>query len=167
MFKSVIYSIIIAGFILDLSSCASIIHGPKQFIDFSSRPTGAAIFIDGQYVGKTPRVISLRRKGSEKGQAGGKKEYAVKLEVEGYSSFETTIRRKVDGWFFGNILFGGVIGIVIDAANGSMYKLNPSIVTEQLSKMTTVSKNNDGTIYMVVTLDPDPSWEKIGQLQKR
>ncbi len=166
MFKSVVYSIIIAVFILGLSGCASIIHGPKQFVDFSSRPTGATIFIDGQYVGKTPRVISLRRKGSEKGVAGGKRKYTVKLELDGYHPYELTIRRKMDGWFFGNLAVG-LMGIIIDAANGSMYKLDPTIVAEHLSKVTTVSKNHDDTIYMVVTLDPDPSWEKIGQLQKR
>lgn len=34
----------------------------------------------------------------------------------------------MDGWLFGNLLFGGIIGIIIDFANGSAYKLTPAEV---------------------------------------
>jgi hypothetical protein len=33
----------------------------------------------------------------------------------------------VDGWYFGNLLFGGLIGLlIVDPATGAMYKLEPN-----------------------------------------
>ena len=74
----------------------------------------------------------------------------------------------MDGWFLGNIIFGGLIGIAIDAGNGSMYKLNPDQIVAQMGKTTaSVASEKNGDMYITVTLHPDPSWEKIGALSKR
>ena len=149
------------------SNCASIIHGPSQNVDFSSQPSGARISIDGQYLGQTPKTISLRRKGRSKGESNDKKQYEVKLELPGYYPYEIKLKREMDGWFLGNIVFGGVIGIIIDASNGSMYKLNPDQLIAQLSRTTlTGMRNEKDNIYVFATLRADPSWERIGALQK-
>ncbi|MFM6253924.1 MAG: PEGA domain-containing protein, partial [Dolichospermum sp.] len=94
-----------------LSSCASIIHGPTQSVSFSSQPSGAKISIDGKDYGATPKTVDLRRKGRLKGEIGTKKEYAVKIELDGFYPYEVKLQRDMDGWFLGNILFGGLIGI--------------------------------------------------------
>ncbi len=40
----------------------------------------------------------------------------------------------VNGWYFGNILLGGVLGmLIIDPATGAMYKLNATNVDEKLT----------------------------------
>ena len=74
----------------------------------------------------------------------------------------------MDGWFLGNLIFGGIIGIIIDASNGAMYKLNPDQIIAQLGKSTseTGMKGENDNIYVFVTLKADPSWEKIGSLKK-
>jgi hypothetical protein len=43
------------------------------------------------------------------------------------------ITKTVNGWVFGNILIGGLIGIAIDAATGSMFSLRPSDGYSQMS----------------------------------
>ncbi len=154
------------AFIFILSSCASIIHGPTQNVDFTSQPSGAKITIDGKSYGETPKSISLRRKGREKGSRSGKKEYNVKIELNGYYPYEVKLKREMNEWFLGNLVFGGLIGIIIDAANGSMYKLNPNQIIAQMNKSTASNYSNDGNIYFAVTLTPDSSWEKIGTLEK-
>ncbi len=149
-----------------MSSCASIIHGPTQTVDFSSQPSGATITIDGKEYGKTPQAIELRRKGREKGDKSDKQMYDVKVALDGYYPYELKIKREMDGWFLGNILFGGLIGIIVDASNGSMYKLTPNQIIAQMNKSTAMNYKEQDKIYFAVTLEADPSWEKIGQMNK-
>ena len=39
----------------------------------------------------------------------------------------------LDGWFIGNILFGGIIGVVVDCATGAGFKLEKSYIVARLS----------------------------------
>ena len=149
------------------TSCASIVHGPTQAIDFTSQPHGATITIDGKEYGQTPKAVELRRKGRLRGEIVTKTEYAVKIEMDGFYPYEVKIKREMDGWFLGNIIFGGLIGIIIDASNGSMYKLTPDQVISQMGKPTVMNSfEAEDRIYVAVTLDADPSWEKISTLEK-
>jgi hypothetical protein len=166
--KALIKTAIVAGVCIMLSSCGSIIHGTTQAIDITSQPTGARILIDGKDSGQTPKTIELRRKGRAKGEVDTtKKFYNVKIEMDGYMPYEIKVKREVDGWFFGNLIFGGLIGMIIDASNGAMYKLTPDQLIAQMGKQTAsrTIKNDDG-IYIAVTLNPDPSWERVGTLQR-
>tara|TARA_B110000967_G_C18890089_1_gene566739 strand:- start:1680 stop:2180 length:501 start_codon:yes stop_codon:yes gene_type:complete len=150
-----------------LSSCASIIHGPSQVVDFSSQPNGATITIDGKEYGKTPQSISLKRKGRRKGENSRKQGYNVQVTLDKYYPYDFKIKREMDGWFLGNLLFGGIIGIIIDATNGSMYKLTPNQVNAQMkSNSTAMYSVDDDRIYVAVTMDINPNWEKIGTLKR-
>ena len=147
-----------------LSGCASIINGPRQDLTVYSNPTGAKLYIDGIAFGETPQNISLRRKGHAKGDLSKKKAYTVTIELPGYQPYEMEVKRKLNAWFFGNIGLGGLIGVVVDATNGSMYKLdNKQLVAELQRDGQQVSQNEEG-IYIAVTLQADPSWEKVGEL---
>lgn len=137
-----------------LASCATIIHGTRQDISFSSTPSGAKVYINGMDKGSTPVIVNLERKNT----------YVVKIQIDGYIPYETNIIKKVDGWIAGNIIFGGLIGLVIDAASGGMYKLSPEQIASEL-KNSTVSVNNN-MIYIGVVMQPNPSWELVGYLQK-
>jgi len=97
-----------------LSGCASIVSGSTQEVKFSSNPTGAIVWADGVNLGLTPVTANLNR---------NKKNQKIKIELEGYKSQELILKRKLNGWFFGNILLGGVIGIIIDAAMEEKFKL--------------------------------------------
>lgn len=153
-------------FSLIFSGCASIIHGSSQSIDFNSQPSRAKITIDGKEYGTTPHTIELKRMGRLKGESKDKKEYKVKIELDGYFPYEFKIKREMDGWFLGNILFGGLIGIIVDSSNGSMYKLNPDQIVATLGRATVYNNNNEDKIYISFSLTPNPSWEKIGELSK-
>ncbi len=138
------------------SSCATIIHGSKQEVGISSTPSSATVIIDNREIGKTPLTYKLSRKDN----------HLVTLKLDGFMPYETNFTRKVDGWIAGNIIFGGLIGLGIDAITGGMYKLSPDqIQTELRTGNASNLRSHDG-IYFAVVLEPNPNWEKIGQLQK-
>jgi hypothetical protein len=152
---------------VSLTNCASIIHGSKQQITFSSQPSGATVYIDDHKVGVTPRVIELPRKGRIKGEPSTKNTYKAKIEMDGFEPYEIIIKRETDSWIFGNLVFGGLIGFIIDASSGSMYKLTPDqIIALPKNASTGMIKNEKGCIYIAASLKIDPTWEKIGQLEK-
>lgn len=128
-------------------SCASIMHGTKQQIPIDSNPTGAEVIIVDEegfevFNGMTPSVITLRRD----------TEYKVTIKKDGYGSFTTLLKRKIDGWYWGNIgLLGiGIIGAAVDIANGAAYKLSPAQIVVSLPKTDSSQiHGNDQTILVV------------------
>ncbi len=143
------------GIVVLLSGCATIIHGSKQTVGIASNPTKATVTVDGQEFGQTPVNASLSRKDN----------HIVVINLEGYSPYETTLTRKVDGWIAGNIVIGGLIGLAVDAITGGMYKLTPDQIQAELSGKTALVNPKDN-LYLFVTLTPNPEWEKIDTLQK-
>ena len=138
-----------------LNSCATIINGTSQQVNITSTPIEAKVIIDGEELGKTPFIADLKRKDN----------HIVKIELDGYKTEVITLNGKTSGWFFGNCLLGGVIGMAVDAITGGMYKLQP----EEIKKTLNVDEQrtlNDGTLYIQFVMNPDPKWEKIGQLTK-
>lgn len=146
-------------FCFSMSGCSTIIKGSKQNITINSNPAQATIYVNGKLYGKTPAIARLERRNN----------HFVKIELDGYKPYETTLQRKFNGWIFGNIVFGGVLGIIIDAATGSMYSLSPKLLTAQLngtgSVHSSLEKYGDD-IYLGVVLHADPTWTKIGELEK-
>lgn len=141
-----------------LFGCASIVHGPLQTVDFISQPKGAKLTIDGKDFGITPRSVDLPRVGKFKGDRTQKMAYNVKIELEGYYPYEFRIKRELDGWFVGNIVLGGLVGIVVDAATGSMYKLNPDQIIATLGRRTDFDEEVESVI---VNPDIDDEASKI------
>ena len=142
---------------LALASCASIIHGTHQDVGISSVPTGAAVTIDNVESGKTPFVANLTRKAN----------HIVRVALPGYQPYDLTLTSSVSGWVWGNIAFGGLIGLAVDAIDGGMYKLTPEQLSVTLSSgQASLSRHADG-IYLVVVLKPRSDWVKVAQLQRR
>lgn len=135
-----------------LTGCATIMQGPKQQMSISSTPSAAQIMIDGANVGVTPMIAQLERK----------KSHVVRIIAPGYQPYEIPITKSVSGWVAGNLVFGGLIGLAVDAMTGSMYKLSPDTVNGMLTQSTAMGPRDQ--IVVRVVLAPDPSWEKIGQL---
>ncbi len=138
-----------------MSSCATIVSGSKQRVQFSSNPNAATLFIDEVEVGKTPFEIKLARKS----------EHTVWLKLDGYQTYETKLTKKFNAWYLGNILLGGLIGIIIDPITGAMYNLSPSEINAQINKGTAF-RTSGKNIYIAVALNSDPNWIKIGQLRR-
>ncbi len=66
------------------SGCASLPNGTTQRVAFGSVPWRATVSVDSQVIGLTPIAASLSRKC----------EHTVRIELEGYQPFETTLHRR-------------------------------------------------------------------------
>ena len=110
------------------SGCASIVHGGARNLSVNTQPTGAKVAITKSgsgvavHSGVTPLTVSLDpKRGFFKGQS-----YNLKLELANYKTTEITIHSKLSGWYWGNIVFGGLIGmLIVDPATGAMWNLAP------------------------------------------
>jgi len=140
-----------------MPSCGTIMHGTTQQVGIGSSPSGANVAINNQSFGKTPTIADLKRG----------ENHIVKIQMAGYAPYETTITKSVSGWVWGNIVFGGLIGLAVDGISGGIYKLTPEQIQANLNKGGNASiQLNKDSVYVYATLEPDPSWEKIGQLAK-
>ncbi len=151
----------VAVFLLFFSACiftrcGTIIHGSRQNIIIVSEPNKANISINGMNVGITPYSARLKRN----------ERHTIKVHLDGYNTYEVTLQRNLDGWVFGNILFGGIIGLVVDVATGSMYRLSPNDILAEIKRNTASSQLQKDQLYIAATLTPHTTWEKIGQLEK-
>jgi len=138
------------------AGCATIINKTTQQVGISSNPSNATVTVDGASFGRTPTIASLKRGDN----------HIVKIELEGYRPYEMAITKKVSGWVWGNVLFGGLIGLAVDAISGGLYRLTPEQVQADLraNGAANLELGRDG-IYVFATLRPNPSWEKVGQLR--
>ena len=51
-------------------------------------------------------------------------EYSITYSKPGFEDLTLPITSEVDGWYIGNLFFGGLIGfLVVDPATGAMWKL--------------------------------------------
>ena len=138
-----------------LAGCGTIMNGSYQKIGVSSNPTGASVTIDGIDVGKTPVILELKRND----------DHMIRLTLDGYAPFDMPIKCKVSGWVWGNIVFGGLLGLAVDAITGGMYKLTPEDIHAQMMASGPGLVPGDDGIYITVVLSPNPDWQRIGYLQ--
>jgi hypothetical protein len=147
-----IYLLWLCLIVVFFSHCATIAHGPLQKFVITADPKVASIYIDGRYYGKTPGVIRMKRNRS----------HLLVLKLDGYQPYELQLKRKLDGWAFGNLATGGIPGIAIDLLSGSIYRLTPKDIYPTL---TATSRKGDESVAVLITLTPQNHWEPIGKLQ--
>lgn len=116
-------------------SCASIVSKSIYNVRLNSSPAAANVQVFDRkgreiFNGTTPTQVEL------KSGAGyfKKAEYIVKYSKDGYLTKEVTISADINGWYFGNIVFGGLIGfLIVDPATGAMYRLDQTDLNETLA----------------------------------
>jgi hypothetical protein len=122
--------------ILLLTGCASIVSKTSWPISINSSPSEAKISIKDKkgieiYTGSTPATLKL------KSGAGffSKARYQVTFEKAGYEKKVVPVEFKLNGWYWGNIIFGGPLGLlIIDPVSGAMFKLETEFLNETLTK---------------------------------
>jgi hypothetical protein len=119
---------------LATTGCASIISESKYPVAIHSSPSGASYKITDQsgfqiHAGHTPDQIMLE---SGAGYFDGEA-YTVTYRKDGYAPSTQMLNSGIDGWYWGNIVFGGIIGmLIVDPATGAMFSL-PERVSAELT----------------------------------
>jgi hypothetical protein len=153
---------IVAVCVVSLAGCATIISGGRQTLNFSSNPAGAKVRIVDSYsnadvyTGVTPLAISLERGNGYFRSAA----YRVEISKAGYATRTIQINSTINGWFFGNIFLGAVIGLIVDPITGAMWTLNPQYVSEDLQRSAYSGKEGNFHIVLRESI-PDELFEKL------
>ncbi len=122
---SCIRSIALASLIAATTGCASIVGDTTHPVAIGSSPAGASFDVKDEsgvvvHSGTTPNTIMLK---SGNGYFDGA-DYVVTFHKEGFEDQQVTLESSVYGWYWGNILFGGLIGLlIVDPMTGAMYTL--------------------------------------------
>ena len=116
---------IAATLALTLSNCATVFNRSTQPVQVTSQPAGLSFVVtdgDGTKVtsGVTPGEVRLSTSPGYFRAAN----YTFTFSKGGKVLGTRTLNAHVTGWYAGNILIGGLIGmIVVDPLTGSMYTL--------------------------------------------
>lgn len=148
----VLCGVLLTATALMSTGCASIVHGGPRMVTASTVPSGAKTTLaktSGEVisVNTTPFTVALSpRAGYFKGQS-----YTLKFELPGYTPTEVALNAKLSNWYWGNIVFGGLVGIiVVDPLTGSMWNLSPDKIEQPLAaEQTALIKSGDGFVVML------------------
>lgn len=118
-----------------ISGCATIVHSGPRAISVGSAPVGAKVSIYDRsntlvMTNTTPFIAQLSTKyGYFKGQ-----DYRLVFEMPGHATTEVNLTSSVSGWYFANLVFGGVIGmLIVDPLTGAMFNLSPEKIDQNLT----------------------------------
>lgn len=115
--------------LLICSGCASIVSKSSYPVMMSCDPIGAKVTVKDEdeavvFTGIAPSSVVLK--------AGGAyfngENYSFTFEKDGYVPQTVYLNSGLDPWYIGNILFGGLIGLlIVDPLTGSMFQLSDSV----------------------------------------
>jgi len=140
--KRIFKPVTLIAIVIVLSSCASIVSSSSWPLTVKSTPVGANVQITNRngisvFNGQTPATILLK---SGSGFFASES-YVLKLTLDGYAEKSIQVNCNLNGWYFGNIVFGGLIGLlIVDPATGAMYRLETRYIDETLTANTVTKK---------------------------
>lgn len=165
-----IHHFIFALLVVVASGCASIVSRSTYHIPVRSNVDGTLVTVRDRRgtvcaTARTPAIVTLKS-GNGFFTSGL---YTFTFEKDGYSGEVQKRQARLDGWYFGNLIFGGIPGmLIIDPITGAMFTLdehpiNGNLVynrslsspkTEQQTKKTTVTSAPTVTEQPPVLLSP-------------
>ena len=144
--RSYVSIFLVICLLLVQAGCASIVSGKTQDVMIHSRPTGAHILIDGAVSGTTPMVANLVRK----------QRHTIDISKEGYVKVTRGTTKGFNWWYIANLLFGGVIGLIVDPITGAMFEVKPGEVNVELVADASASSGASAKSEFKITPVPTP-----------
>jgi len=109
------------------SSCATLFHGSTDGVNFSSDPSGAKVYVNGDLLGRTPFALDLK----------SNKTYTLEFKKDGYETKSVVLNSSVGGGWVVLDVVGGLLPVIVDAATGDWYSLNQDHVNAVLEQQQT------------------------------
>lgn len=100
-----------------LPGCATIVNGRTQDVALGSNPPAARVTLENIQT-TTPGRVTLRRN----------QDYDLVFTKEGFPDRTAMLKKTGSWWMLANVIFGGVIGLIVDLTSGGGYKLVPESV---------------------------------------
>ncbi|MDK2742544.1 MAG: hypothetical protein NDI90_06485 [Nitrospira sp. BO4] len=120
--RTLFMSVLLAFLVLGSTGCASFMalateDGLEQKISFNSDPPGVKLFLNGtRPLGETPFAKKIERS----------KDLFIIAKKEGFEDQQIHLTQHFNHWFWGNFVFGGLIGSAIDYGDGAVVQLDPT-----------------------------------------
>jgi hypothetical protein len=122
--RSPLWRLIALAGALGLGACASIVEGTSQNVTVTTDPAGAICKLsrDGTelaVVNPTPGSVRIGK---------SKDDVSIRCEKAGHQSGFAGLGSEFQGMTFGNLIFGGIVGVAIDAGSGAMHVYPETVV---------------------------------------
>ena len=119
-------TLVLGAVALLVAGCASVTRGTTNQVQINSNPPEAQARTSMGHVCVTPCTLQFSRKD----------EFTVLITKPGFHSVEVPVKVQVAGagaaGFVGNVIAGGVVGMVVDASTGATLEHVPNPVTATL-----------------------------------
>jgi len=101
-----------------LAGCASIVSGRSQIVTMETPDAQEAHCQLQNHKGSwtvaaTPSPVAIRDSSSD---------MVIVCEKEGYERTTSTFPSGLKPWLFGNVIFGGIIGLIVDLSDGAGFE---------------------------------------------
>ncbi len=143
--RSAVATLVVVALSLPQINCATIVRGTSQDVAVSTSPPGATVTVEDENRGVTPVTLTLKKKNK----------YRIVLSKEGYEDVVVNLDKnfKFAPTIIGNIFSWGLIGIIVDLANGSAYQLSPEAIDREFLEGTASLWNvqgREGEIHVIL-----------------
>jgi hypothetical protein len=133
-FMHVIRSVLTVAVVVSPAGCASIMSGRHAEVAINTSPPNAHVVVRdkrGQEVASvnTPGKVALRRKERFIFPA----RYTATISAPGYRTAQVPIRPTVNPWILGNVVLGGIPGLVVDNVTGAAWKPRHAEIYHELT----------------------------------
>lgn len=127
-----------------IPGCATIVHlGGSEELNVTSEPSGAKVVVDGMERGITPVAVDVERK----------KPHKILVSKDGYQESQLSVDSSLSWWIAGNIVFGGLVGLLVDVLSGGGYTIDPDKLAVTLQSSSIGPVESPGSVS---TLHPSP-----------
>ena len=150
-----------------MSGCAAIVSDSDYPVAFNSTPSGATVTVINENNirvarEKTPFTTTLKASDGYFDRM----RYSATFEKACYEGRTIPLQGGVDGWYWVNILFGGLIGLfIVDPVTGSMYTVDslPPVVMDRVSDDPQCDLTQDQTTAYRSRYGPDKRQARLGR----
>jgi len=118
-----------------LPSCATIVAAPQGPIPITSNVDGATYVTSEGMKGTTPSTYQPLEP---------HRPLTVTVSAPGYESQAKTVKPTISGWIGGNLLFGGIPGLIIDAINTETRRLSTDALFFDLEPIAATVETTEG-----------------------
>ena len=146
-------SAILTVAVLLFTSCSSIVNGSKQDVSIRATPADAKIYVNGELTGTGATTIKLARG----------KSHVVEVKHDGYRTSRITTDKSLTGWFWGNLICGGIPGGAVDLITGAAYDIDPNNIVVTLEQGTGSIEIPGGNNFGLIEVN-SPTGERLASL---
>lgn len=132
-----------------VSSCATICNRATTST-ITSNPSGANLTITDKnkavvFKGITPATVQLKASDGYFKSA----TYTLAVSKKGYPSQNMELRSEMSGWYLGNVVFGGLVGLlIVDPGSGKMWRM-PDDYSVNLSPVATLDNGRGRKLAII------------------